>query len=146
MRDAPSEAHSATQSPVSNSLLREVLRAQLEAGGSSDYNLYQYKESDLAVTIPILEEALAEGTYKPPAPETFAACMKKIFRRTVVPGSPKPYLCVAEHDACDTALVYAASSVEERVMYVVKSGRFITELYPLPEVLDYQRLYPESRA
>lgn len=133
---------------VSPEFIKKVLSSQLLSGISSSYPA-QYGDSDLAAIVPIIKQKLAGAGYVFPSKEKFNAKIKSIFGRIVDTASPTKYLYInyLELDRCKHNLVYfSAFSENQGALYAVKNECFITPLYPIPAITDYQKEYPkESR-
>lgn len=140
---------------ASNNITMEVpkcLYPQLKAGYSAeksetDYPNYEYKISDLDCSIPLLERELQKKSFKFLSPEDFSTKVYEIFHRKIDYGKTTKYLYVDGNNACNKEIIYNKNSDNEMVpqsYYLVKNKSFITELFSIPEIIDYQKEFPES--
>ncbi|WP_133574838.1 hypothetical protein [Pedobacter metabolipauper] len=134
-----------TNTKQNDTLLKEVLTAQLADGketGGDEYESHQYTEKDLQAIVPIVRHELEKSGYIFPAKEEFNAAIQRIFKRTVS-NSISKQLYVDFNDACAKEPIYSRVKVIANGLYVIKNNYFITELYAIPELLDYQSKFPE---
>lgn len=126
-----------------NQDVNTMLKKQLEYGKPSFDNPYQYSEKDLEVTDPILNQLLLDNGYKTISNEEFNNRIKEIFNRIIDKNSTSKFLYINFIDKCDKGLNYIPNNAENNGMFVVKNQNFITDLYPLPAIIDYQKTYTE---
>ncbi|MDR4952628.1 hypothetical protein REB14_10620 [Chryseobacterium sp. ES2] len=128
-----------------------VLKSQLSAGVSgekseTDYPTYQFTLKDLEATESIISKELEDNGYKKPGKEDFANMVNKVFNRIIDPRSESKYLHINFEDKCskDFNLFKNSNSIDVNPYstYVFKNGLFISDLYSIPEILDYTK-YPE---
>lgn len=92
--------------------------------------------------------------FKPVTDEVFAERILKIFGRKIDPASSSRYLAVHfdpranteryASPACDKELVFIGSRLgDSNPVYVIKNENFITELFALPRIIDYEKMYPD---
>lgn len=137
---------------ASNQNDMQILKKQLKEG-------YEQIYSDVGVEIPkekfspdeldaatqSVKDILRANGYKAPAKDVFAAKVKAIFGRVIDFSSDKKYLYVNNFDNCDKEMVYLPNDgTDVNGAYIVKDGGFITDFYYLPEIIDYQKKYPEA--
>ena len=139
------------QIEIENTLIKQfdqsfntVLKKQLEYGKPSFDNPYQYSEKDLEVTAPILSQLLLDNGYKTISNEEFNNRIKQIFNRIIDKNSTSKFLYINFIDKCDKGLNYMPNNAENNGVFVVKNQNFITDLYPLPGIIDYQKTYTEA--
>ena len=128
-----------------------VLNKQLSKGISgeiydTDIETYTYSKSDLDATIPLLREILAKEGYQQPSETEFIAKVQRIFGRTIDPEKSTDYLFLNNWQPCDRQIHYYRKNTNEVYFYsyyIVKKERFFTELFALPELINYQKLCPE---
>ncbi len=121
-----------------------ILKKQLEYGKPSFDNPYQYSEKDLEVTVPIVNQLLLDNGYKAIGNEQFNAKIKHLFNRIIDQKSASKFLYVNFIDKCDKVLNYVPNDAENNGLFVVKNQNFIMDLYPLPMIIDYQKMYYEA--
>ncbi|WP_145953285.1 hypothetical protein [Chryseobacterium indologenes] len=125
-----------------------VLKSQLSAGVSgekseTDYPTYQFTLKDLEATESIISKELEDNGYKKPDKEDFANMVNKVFNRIIDPRSESKYLHINFEDKCskDFNLFKNSNSIDVNPYstYVFKNGLFISDLYNIPEILDYTK-------
>ncbi|WP_336704000.1 hypothetical protein [Chryseobacterium indologenes] len=125
-----------------------VLKSQLSAGVSgekseTDYPTYQFTLKDLEATESIISKELEDNGYKKPGKEDFANMVNKVFNRIIDPRSESKYLHINFEDKCskDFNLFKNSNSIDVNPYstYVFKNGLFISDLYNIPEILDYTK-------
>ncbi|MGE8511309.1 MAG: hypothetical protein ACN6N7_01320 [Chryseobacterium culicis] len=125
-----------------------VLKSQLSAGVSgekseTDYPTYQFTLKDLEATESIISKELEDNGYKKPGKEDFANTVNKVFNRIIDPRSESKYLHINFEDKCskDFNLFKNSNSIDVNPYstYVFKNGLFISDLYSIPEILDYTK-------
>ncbi|MGQ7856994.1 hypothetical protein ACUN24_22375 [Pedobacter sp. WC2501] len=121
--------------------LEAVLKKQLEYGKPSFDNPYTYTERDLEVTVPILWHFLIKNGYKAPNNQEFNTRIQEIFNRKT-DSSPNRHFVYANFiDKCSKSPIYIPNDAENNGIFVVNELNFITELYPIPSIIDYQKSY-----
>jgi len=121
-----------------------ILKKQLKYGKPSFDNPYQYSDKDLEVTVPILNQLLLDNGYKAISDEEFSNKIKQIFNRIIDKNSTSKFLYINLIDKCDKDLNFFPNNAENNGVFVVKNQNFITDLYPLPLIIDYQKTYSEA--
>lgn len=132
----------------------QCLQAQLQAGFSAeksetDYPNYAYNETDLDCSIPILESELIKRGYKSPSTEEFTQKVLDVFKRRIDYNISTKYIYIDGNNPCNKSMVYNRNSDDEMIpksYYLVKNNRFITELFAIPEIVDYPKVFPESKS
>ena len=131
--------------------LIQVLSEQLKSGEDENF---KYTEKDLDVTVPILKKELLKYGFKPVSDEVFAERILKIFGRKIDPNSSSNYLAIHfdpaanteryASPACNQELVFKGSALgDSNPVYVIKKDNFITQLFALPRIMDYEKMYPD---
>ncbi|PIF47700.1 hypothetical protein CLU96_4769 [Chryseobacterium sp. 52] len=121
-----------------------MLKKQLEYGKPTFDNPYQYTVKDLEVATLLLNQLLIDNGYKSISNEEFNTKIKEIFNRLIDKNSGTDFLYVNFIDKCDKSLNYIPNNAENDGIFIVKNLNFITELYPLPGIIDYQKSYTET--
>ncbi|WP_145953286.1 hypothetical protein [Chryseobacterium indologenes] len=125
-----------------------VLKSQLSAGVSgekseTDYPTYQFTLKDLEATESIISKELEDNGYKKPGKEDFDNTVNKVFNRIIDPRSESKYLHINFEDKCskDFKLFKNSNSIDVNPYstYIFKNGLFISDLYSIPEILDYTK-------
>lgn len=150
----PADESSASKTPSAVNQgpeLIKVLTDQLKRGEDENF---KYTEKDLDVSIPILKKELLNYGFKPVSDEVFAERILKIFGRKIDPASSSKYLAIHldpagnteryASPACNKELVFKASRLgDSQPVYVIKKENFITELFALPRIMDYGKIFPD---
>jgi len=133
--------------------IEEVLKSQLLAGKSALYNetadgeTYKFEEKDLQVTIPYLKSALKNAGFKFIDDELFLKKIKTVFGRIIDMKLASKYLYLTTLDNCNKELVFYTNDHTVQInppsYYIIKKDNFITELYSVPQIIDYQKEYPK---
>jgi len=145
-KKAVSDNNNNKGSQINDDMLKEVLKSQLVDGkelGGDEYESHKYTEKDLEATAAIVQDELAKNGYKFPTQTGFNDKIKSIFNRIIDNTSAKNYLYVNFTTPCDREAVYSRVNVIANGVFVVKDRSFITDLYAIPELIDYQSKYPE---
>ncbi|WP_238584970.1 hypothetical protein [Chryseobacterium sp. Leaf201] len=133
-----------TNSLKPNQDINTMLKKQLEYGKPSFDNPYQYSEKDLEVTVTMLSQILTDNGYKPVSNEQFNTKIKQIFNRMIDPKSASNFLYVNFLNQCDRSSNYTPNDAENNGTFIIKNLNFITDLYPIPYIIDYQKSYNEA--
>ena len=132
--------------------MNTVLKSQLEKGISGLYNnsfdieTYNYSNSDLEITIPLIREILLKRGYQPPTEKIFIEQVQKVFHRIINPSLNTKFLYLRFDIPCDKEIKFYTNDKVDNTpysYYIVKNENFLTELYALPELLDYKKLFPD---
>ncbi|TWP29165.1 hypothetical protein ETU08_07705 [Apibacter muscae] len=126
--------------------IENILKSQLEDGNSvplgDEYESHEYSEKDLDATIPIIENILKTQGYKTLTSSEFKEKIKSKFNRIIDEKSEKRYLYVDLYDKCSRDIIYTRNPIYNG-FFIIKNKNFITSLYAIPELIDYQKEYPE---
>lgn len=130
--------------------VKQVLSEQILAGESALYNhsfdieRYKYTEKDLLAIIPILESKL--GNYKKPSQNEFSILINQIFGEKINFFKKPRYIYINLDDKSDRTTVFRRNDnsieIHPPSIFILKDARFITQLYAIPEILDYRALFP----
>lgn len=135
-----------------NSKIEELLNKQLKAGyaaerSETDYKNYTFEETDLNISNEIVKDYLINNGYFPVENNVFAEKIKNIFNRTLDYSSDKANVILNFNEPCKRDLIFNKNDGDENndyCVYISKNNNFISELFSIPEILDYQKIYPES--
>ncbi len=125
-----------------------VLKSQLAAGVSgekseTDYPTYKFALKDLQATESVIAKELDDNGYKKPSAEEFINKINMIFKRIIDPKSESKYLYVNFEDKCsrDFKLYKNSNSLDINPYstYIFKNNLFISDLYSIPEIMDYTK-------
>ena len=139
------EAHSSN--------VEHVLRQQLEKGisgevlNSFDIETYTYSKKDMEAVIPTAEKIILSKGYIPPSNKAFSEKVQMIFKRKIDFNLSSKYLYLNFNEKCDKEVKYYRNDKSVDVTpysyYIIKNNNFITELYAIPELIDYKNAYPK---
>lgn len=132
--------------------IENILKEQLNAGMSglfeetTDGETYHYSSQDLDVIIPLQKEKLKLSGFRFLTNSEFNNKVNQIFGRIINPQSQLKYLYASPLEKCEKNIVFNrnkyTASINPPSYYIVKNENFITDLYAIPEVIDYQKKYP----
>ena len=126
---------------------KEVLIDQLKAGkynGSYEFESYEYSEKDLLASLKCISIILKSNGYKNIPNKEFNEKIKKIFGRIIDNNSNSKFLFVDIFEKCNKEHIFSRLGIYENV-FIIKKDCFITSLYAIPELIDYQKEYPDLK-
>ena len=128
--------------------IEPLVKKQLEAGyaaekDETDYPNYDLTEEDLNASNAILKEYLTSNGYKSPANEEFGKRIESIFNRKLDFSSDKKTVIVSFTSPCEKEMKFLKNKDLDYVNYISKDGNFLSELFFIPEILEYQKMFPE---
>ncbi|MDR2236602.1 MAG: hypothetical protein LBE92_10790 [Chryseobacterium sp.] len=131
--------------------IEDVLKKQLNAGMSglfeetTDGETYQYTSQDLDAIIPLQKEKLKLSGFRFLTNSGFNDKVNEIFGRIIDSQSQLKYLYATPLDKCEKNIVFNrnkyTASINPPSYYIIKNENFITDLYAIPEIIDYQKKY-----
>lgn len=131
-----------------NDTLEKILEEQIKSGKSALYNnsfditTYKFGPKDLEITIPLLSRY-----YKGLDNKKFGEKINEIFGRTINFNSNSKYLYINFDNKEDRKYKFYRNdnSIEVRPysIFAIKGKNFITQLYAIPEILNYKDKYPK---
>ncbi|MFV0305273.1 MAG: hypothetical protein ACK5IC_07330, partial [Moheibacter sp.] len=127
-----------------DSLIIEVLTSQLKDGKHIDGEEYEphiYSEKDLLATQNILNQTLRKNGYNIKNQELFKDKIYKIFDRKIIYPSDNKTVYINLFDKCNLDKIYSRINVISNGIFIFKDSFFISELYAIPEILNYKNLY-----
>jgi hypothetical protein len=111
----------------------------------SETTVNDYAEEDLQASVEIITSILKSYGYKKIADESFNKKIETIFSRIINPQSNNKYLYINYFDKCERTLIYSPNNIDYSGTFIIKSNNFITDFYRIPEILDYQKIYPDLK-
>jgi hypothetical protein len=132
-------------------MLNNVLEKQLKQG-AKQYNAeagveipkFKFTDSELEVTVSLVNDMLISNGYVSPNNEDFSKKTKEIFNRIIDYNTTKKYLYVNFFNKCDKNFSNEPNNgIEHFGLYIIKNKNFITEFYYVPELIDYLKEYPQ---
>ena len=138
---------------TSNNNVEIILRQQLEKGisgevlNSFDIETYTYSKEDMEAVIPVAEKIILSQGYIPPSNKVFSEKVQMIFKRKIDFNLSSKYLYLNFNEKCDKEIKYYRNDKSVDVTpysyYIIKNSNFLTELYAIPELIDYKNAYPK---
>jgi len=132
----------------SESSFMSIFKSQLAAGVSgekneTDYPTYKFTLKDLEAIESIISKELKDNGYKKPNTGEFINRINMVFKRIIDLKSESRYLHINFEDKCSKGFKLFKNSnsidVNPYSTYVFKNGRFISDLYSIPEIMDYTK-------
>lgn len=124
--------------------IQEILKKQLESGASADYGSFDdYTEEDLTALIHIENDILKNSGYIFPSQNQFSDKINSIFNRVIDPTSTSSFLKVDLSIPCDKKIDFKVWTPDYPCIYISKKKHFITNFLPIPEIINYEKKYPE---
>lgn len=123
-----------------NKYFEKILVEQLEYGEPSFDNPYKYSKKDVEVTIPVLLLQLKNENYK--INFNFNERIKLIFNLSINKKKSENYVYANFLDKCKSKDSYFINNVDNYGIYIIPQKKIISDLYPLPSLIDYQKKYP----
>lgn len=124
--------------------IKEILKNQLQFGRPNYSNPYEYTNKDFEITLAIVKEILKSKDYKFPSSEEFNKRIKSVFKRTIDIKSESKYLYVNFLNRCDRNFIYFPNNIYAYFgVYSIKNDNYITDSYALPQIINYQKMFPE---
>ena len=134
-------------SKKSNTEIEKILERQLKAGGYStyydtDYAFYEYDKTDLDISLPPIINLLFHYGYKRIDEEVFIKKIQTIFG---VANRYDDIFYINSFDKCfkPQKINYYDLDGFRKDLYFSIENKIILNLYSLPEIIDYQKEYPE---
>jgi hypothetical protein len=120
-----------------------MLKKQLEYGIPTFDNPYQYKIEDFEAIIPEIEKKLQSSGFKFLNDNEFNNRIHELFNRTVDSKLESKFLCINFIDKCDKEFYFHPNNMTDFYnIFVVKNRNYITESFAIPQILDYEKQFP----
>ncbi|PBI94544.1 hypothetical protein BSF41_02930 [Flavobacterium sp. ACN2] len=127
-----------------NTQMEKFLKNQLEYGKPNENNPYVFTNSDFELILPITKAELKSRGFKFPSNDKFIAKIKMVFGRIIDLKSESKYIYINFWDKCDKTFIYYPNNISDYFgIYVIKHDNYITESYALPQIIDYQKKFPD---
>ncbi|MDP9957648.1 hypothetical protein J2X97_003317 [Epilithonimonas hungarica] len=134
-----------------NSMINIVLEKQLRNGANQYFNeagveiiKKPFEKGELDVTIQIVKSILKSNGYKVLINNEFNKKIQIIFGRIINPNSENKYLYINYFNKCDKEFNYSPNNgIDYLGTYIIKNENFITDFYYVPEIINYQKEFPE---
>lgn len=103
-----------------------------------------YSDKDIMAEESIVTDILRKSGYKIISKEEFKKRLNEIFNRTIDYTSNKNYLYINLLNPCDRNMIYYKNNLIDYNGFIIfKNLQFISDLYLIPELIDYSKKYPE---
>jgi len=130
-----------------NNMEKEILIQQLKAGrynGGDEFESYEYSEKDLLGSLKRISDILKSHGYKKITIKEFNEKIKKVFGRIINNNSNSKFLFVDFFEKCNKDHVFSRLNIYQNT-FIIKNDCFITNLYAIPELIDYKKEYPDLK-
>nr|WP_315222342.1 hypothetical protein [uncultured Flavobacterium sp.] len=127
--------------------LEEILKQQLKAGrynGGDEFESYKYSKKDLLASLKCISIILKNNGYKNIPNKEFNEKIKKVFGRIIDNNANTKFLFVDIFEKCNKAHIFSRLNIYQNT-FVIKNECFITDLYAIPELIDYKKEYPDLK-
>lgn len=129
---------------MERSKVKEVLKKQLEDGASEEYGSFDnFTIKDLNALESVENEILKKHGYLFLTDKEFYERIDFIFKRKIDPNLTSEFLKVDLNNTCNKKLEFKAKTASDQFIYVSKKNKFISDFWALPELIDYEKDYPE---
>lgn len=126
-------------------ILKTQLKKGLKAtiGDAVDYQI-EYSNDDIKIEEQILKDILKQQGFKNLNSKEFSAKIKLIFSRELDYSSNKEFIYINNLNKCLRDLIYFKNNfLDYDGFFIYKQNSFIAPLLTIPELIDYQKKYPE---
>ena len=131
--------------------IEQILEKQIK-NGAHQYNKEsgvvipsQFEQEDIDAEVNVVNDILKNSGFKFPTNDEFRNKIEIIFGRKINESSAKKYLYVNYLDKCNHEyLNYKNNGTDYFGTFIIKSNNFISDYFFLPELINYQKLYPNS--
>jgi hypothetical protein len=124
--------------------MEKILKKQLQYGIFNYSNPYVFSSSDLEIILPVTKAELKLNGFKFPSNDEFITKIRLIFNRTIDLKLDSKYIYINFWDKCDKNFIYHPSNMTDYFgIYAIKNENYITDGYALPQIIDYQKMFPD---
>lgn len=103
-----------------------------------------FETEELEATAQLAEYILKSNGFKDLSSENFNLKVKNIFGRIIDPNSQSAFLYVNYLDKCNREIMaFKNNRIDYEGTFIDKKRKIITDFYYIPELIDYQKEYPE---
>ncbi|MBF4516827.1 hypothetical protein IRZ71_10745 [Flavobacterium sp. ANB] len=122
----------------------EVIKKQLENGASEEYGSFDdYNGEDLNALVTLEGEILKNDGYVFLSDKDFFEKINLFFKRKIDPNSNSEFLKIDLNNICDKKLDLKPQTADFQYIYVSKKNKFLTYFFAIPQLIDYEKKYPE---
>lgn len=105
---------------------------------------YDFTERELKETFNIMTQILRKNSFIKLNQDRFVEKVKNVFGRTLDMNSSKEYIYINFFEKCFKTVQFKKNDgVNYFGFFIDKKERFITDIYYIPELVDYKRMFPE---
>lgn len=134
-----------------NKMIKNVLEKQLKQGANTyidepgvEIPKKAFDLDELNVSMLLVDSLVKSAGYKTPTQSEFNEKIKLKLNRIIDNNSEKQYLYINFLDKCDRNFIYFPSNgIEHYGIYIDKVRKIVSGFYYIPELIDYQKYYPE---
>nr|WP_294926161.1 hypothetical protein [uncultured Flavobacterium sp.] len=123
---------------------KEVIKKQLESGASEEYGSFEdYNSDDLNVLANLESEILKNNAYAFLSDKGFSEKIDLFFKRKIDPNSNSEFLKIDVSNRCEKKIDFKPQTADFQYIYVSKKNKFITCFWAIPQLINYEKKYPE---
>lgn len=125
-------------------LVKEILKKQLEDGASEEYGSFDdYNVEDLNALASLESEILKNNGYVFLTDKGFSEKIDLFFKRKIDPNSNSEFLKIDVSNRCEKRIDFKPQTADFQYIYVSKKNKFITPFWAIPQLINYEKKYPE---
>ncbi|EJL62013.1 hypothetical protein [Flavobacterium sp. CF136] len=125
-------------------LVKEILKKQLESGASEEYGSFDdYNVEDLNALASLESEILKNNAYTFLSDKGFSEKIDLFFKRKIDPNSNSEFLKIDVSNRCEKKIDFKPQTADFQYIYVSKKNKFITPFLAIPQLINYEKKYPE---
>jgi len=126
------------------SKVKETIKKQLENGASEEYGSFEdYNSDDLNVLVSLESGILKSNGYVFLSDKDFSEKVDLFFNRKIDPNSNSEFLKIDLSNKCDKKMDLKPQTSDFQYLYVSKKNKFITNFWAVPQLINYEKDYPE---
>lgn len=131
-------------SVTKTTVVKEILKKQLESGVSEEYGSFDdYNVEDLNVLASLESEILKKNGYFFLTDKDFSEKIDLFFKRKIDPNSNSEFLKIDVSNRCEKKIDFKPQTADFQYIYVSKKNKFITYFWAIPQLINYEKKYPE---
>ena len=125
-------------------IVKEILKKQLEDGASEEYGSFDdYNVEDLNALASLESEILKNNGYVFLTDKGFSEKIDLFFKRKIDPNSNSEFLKIDVSNRCEKRIDFKPQTADFQYIYVSKKNKFITPFWAIPQLINYEKKYPE---
>lgn len=128
-----------------DTMITSILKSQLKDGLSSgdEFDPHNYNIDDLDATCSLIKKSLSNNGYQFPEKSLFIKRIKEIFHRIIDTTAQSDFIYVNLSNPCNRKPIFSRNKVTGNGVFISKNECFITELFAIPDLIDYKKNYPD---